>query len=148
MFLICYFLVINIYCFFDDHDTRLLLLEYFLLFVQVSAVFESLLNVILQFPSHLEENFQKKTHTRHCFSLKNHRQSFSLNHLFLQFNPRRNSGFYFCGQSLSEEIRRILLCKTEVKLFTSHQLLVTFYQLLVTSYVLLVAALTLTLNLP
>ena len=107
------------------------------------------LNVILQFPSHFEENFQKKnTHARHCFSLKNHRQSFSLNHLFLQFNPRRNSGFYFCGQSLSEEIRRILLCKTEVKLFTSHQLLVTFYQLLVTSYVLLVAALTLTLNLP
>ena len=29
-FLICYFLVINIYCFFDDHDAELLLLKYFL----------------------------------------------------------------------------------------------------------------------
>ena len=28
-FLICYFLVIDIYCFFDDHDAGLLLLEYF-----------------------------------------------------------------------------------------------------------------------
>ena len=28
-FLICYFLVINIYCFFDDYDAGLLLLEYF-----------------------------------------------------------------------------------------------------------------------
>ena len=72
------------------------------------------LNAILQFPSHFEENFQKKnTHARHCFSLKNHRQSFSLNHLFLQFNSRINSGSYFCEQSLSEEIRGILLCKNE-----------------------------------
>ena len=26
----CYFLVINIYCFFDDHNAGLLVLEYFL----------------------------------------------------------------------------------------------------------------------
>ena len=44
------------------------------------------LNAILQFPSHLQENLEikKHTHTPDCFSLKNHGQSFFLNHLFLQ----------------------------------------------------------------
>ena len=32
-FLISYFLVINIYCFFNNHDAGLLLLEHFFLFV-------------------------------------------------------------------------------------------------------------------
>ena len=95
-FLICYFLVINIYCFFDDHDTRLLLLEYFLLFVQVSAVFEKLFKCYFAVPISLRRKFlDRKTHTRHCFPLKNHSQSFSLNRLFLQFNSTINSGFYF-----------------------------------------------------
>ena len=96
-FLICYFLVINIYCFFDDHDTWLLLLEYFLWFVQVSAVFERLFKCYFAVPISLTRKFRKKhTHTLPCFSLKNHGQSFFLNHLFLSFNSRINRGFYFC----------------------------------------------------
>ena len=96
-FLICYFLVINIYCFFDDHDTWLLLLEYFLWFVQVSAVFERLFKCYFAVPISLTRKFRKKhTHTLPCFSLKNHGQSFFLNHLFLPFNSRINRGFYFC----------------------------------------------------
>ena len=38
-FLIVYFAVINIYCFFNGHGTWLLLLEYFRSFVQVSEIF-------------------------------------------------------------------------------------------------------------
>ena len=73
------------------------------------------LNAILQFPSHLQENLEikKHTHTPDCFSLKNHGQSFFLNHWFLQFNSRIIRGFYFCEYSLSEEIRGISLCKNE-----------------------------------
>ena len=57
------------------------------------------LNAILQFPSHLQENLKKKTknktkHAPDSFSLKNHAQSFFLNHLFLQFDSRINRGFY------------------------------------------------------
>ena len=73
------------------------------------------LNDILQFPSHLQENLDKKshTHTPDCFSLKNRGQSFFLNHLFLSLNSRINRGFYFCKWSTSEEIRGILLCENE-----------------------------------
>ena len=49
--------------------------------------------------SHLTyKKIKEKTHahTSDCFYLKNHRQSFFLNHLFLQFNSRINRGFYFC----------------------------------------------------
>ena len=97
-FLMCYFLVINIYCLFDDHDTLLLLLEYFLQFVHMSAVFESLFERYFAVPISLTRKFRKKTHkhTLNCFSLKNHWQSFFLNYLFLQFNSRINRGFYFC----------------------------------------------------
>ena len=55
------------------------------------------LNAILQFPSHLQENLKKKDKTKHAphsFSLKNHGQSFFLNHLLLQFDSRINRGFY------------------------------------------------------
>ena len=55
----------------------------------------SCFHAILYFPSHLQQNFEKK-HTPHCFSLKNREQSFFLNHLFRQFNSRINRGFYFC----------------------------------------------------
>ena len=57
---------------------------------------KSSLNAILQFPSHLQENLEKKTHTPDRFSLNNHGQSFLLNHLVLHFNSRINRGFYFC----------------------------------------------------
>ena len=70
-------------------------------------------HAILQFPSHLQEILENKPHTPHCFSLKNHEQSFFLNHSSLQFNSVTNREFYFCKQSLSEEIRVILLCKNE-----------------------------------
>ena len=101
-FLMCYFLVINIYCLFDDHDTLLLLLEYFLQFVHMSAVFESLFERYFAVPISLTRKFRKKnthTHTPNCFSLKNYWQSFFLNYLFFQFNSRRNCGLYFCNIS-------------------------------------------------
>ena len=91
------FIACSIYWFFDDHDTWLLLLEYFLRFAQVSAVFERLFKCYFAVPISLTRKFRKKnTHTLPCFSLKNHGQSFFLNHLFLQFNSRINRGFYFC----------------------------------------------------
>ena len=67
-----------------------------------------------RFPSHLQENLGK-THiqTPDCFSLKNHGQSFFLNHWFLQSNSTINRGFYFCEEPLSEEIHGILLSKNE-----------------------------------
>ena len=95
-FLICYLLVINIYCFFNEHGTWLLLLEYFWWFVQVSAIFERLFSCFFVVPISRTRKFRKKTHTLPCFSLKNHGQSFFLNHLFLPFNSRINRGFYFC----------------------------------------------------
>ena len=69
-FLMCYFLVINIYCLFDDHDTLLLLLEYFLQFVHMSAVFESLFERYFAVPISLTRKFRKKnthTHTKLFF---------------------------------------------------------------------------------
>ena len=96
-FLICYLLVINIYCFFNDHGTWLLLLQYFWWFVQVSAIFERLFSCFFVVPISHTRKFRKKyTHTLSCSSLKNHGQSFFLNHLFLPFNSRINRGFYFC----------------------------------------------------
>ena len=87
VFSLLFFLVITIYCFFDDHDTWLLLLEYFWWFIQVSAVFERLFKCYFTVPISLTRKFRDKkthTHTPDCFSLKNHGQSFFLNHLFLQ----------------------------------------------------------------
>ena len=53
----------------------------------------------------LQKKKQKKhTHTLHCFSLKNHGQSFSLNPLFLQFNSRINRGFNNPYLKKSEEL--------------------------------------------
>ena len=99
-FLICYFLVINIYCFFDDHDTWLRWSWYMDIFYDLFKCLRFLkgcLNAILQFPSHLQENLEikKHTHTPDCFSLKNHGQSFFWNHLFLPFSSRINRGCYF-----------------------------------------------------
>ena len=96
-FLICYFLVINIYCFFDYHGTWFLLLEYFWWFVQVSAIFERLFKCYFAVPTSFTRKFRKThKHTPGCFSLEKHGQSFFLNDLFLRFNSRINRGFYFC----------------------------------------------------
>ena len=56
------------------------------------------LNAIFAVPISFTRKFRKNTHTHtpDCFSLKNHGQSFFLNHLFLPFNSRLNCGFYFC----------------------------------------------------
>ena len=59
--------MINIYCFFGDHDTWLLLLEYFLQFVQCLRFLKGCLDAILQLPYHLQEYLETKnkkhTHT-------------------------------------------------------------------------------------
>ena len=75
--------------------------------------FEKLFSCYFVVHISLTRKFRINTHTPHCFSLKNHGQSFFLNHLSLQINYRINRGFYFCEQSLSEEIYRILLFKNE-----------------------------------
>ena len=62
-FNLLFFLVINIYCFLNDHDAWILLFEYFLWFVQVSAVFESLFKCYFAVPISLPRKFRKKTHT-------------------------------------------------------------------------------------
>ena len=51
------------------------------------------------FKCHLTKNFRKKkhTHTLHCFSWKNHGQSFFLNHLLLHFNSRKVVVFIFAS---------------------------------------------------
>ena len=63
VFNLLFFVVINFYYFFDYHDTWLLLLEYFLWFVQVSAVFERLFKCYFVVPISLTKNFWKNTHT-------------------------------------------------------------------------------------
>ena len=63
VFNLLFFVVINFYYFFDYHDTWLLLLEYFLWFVQVSAVFERLFKCYFAVPISLTRKFRKK-HTR------------------------------------------------------------------------------------
>ena len=55
------FLVINIYCFFDDHDICLLLLEYFLWFAQVSTFFERLFKCYFAAHISLIRKIRKKT---------------------------------------------------------------------------------------
>ena len=70
-------------------------------FVQVSAIFQRLFSCFFVVPtSHTRKvrntHTHTHTHTLSCFSLKNHGQTFFLNHLFLQFNSRINCGFYFC----------------------------------------------------
>ena len=66
-FLICYLLVINIYCFFNEHGTWLLLLEYFWWFVQVSAIFERLFSCFFVVPIFHTRKFRKKTRTTMFF---------------------------------------------------------------------------------
>ena len=73
------------------------------------------LNAISQFPSHLQENLEKKhthTHTPDCFSLKNHGQSFFLNHLFLPFNYRINRGFIFVNSPHLKKFVEFYFAKT------------------------------------
>ena len=58
------FIAFSIYCFFDDHGTWLLLLEYFWWFVQVSAIFERLFSCYFVVPISLTRKFREKnTHT-------------------------------------------------------------------------------------
>ena len=97
-FLICHCLVINIYCFFDNHGTWLLLLEYFLWFVQVCAIFERLFSCFFAVPISLTRKFRKKTKYTHIrlFFFEKSWESFFLNYLFLLFNSRINRGFYSC----------------------------------------------------
>ena len=61
-FSICYFLVINIYCFFDDHDAGLLLLEFFVVCLSVRFL-KGCLKAILQVPLSLTRKLRKTTHT-------------------------------------------------------------------------------------
>ena len=71
------FLVINIYYFFNDHDAGLLVLEYFLWFVYVPAVFERLFKCYFQVPISLTRKLRNKKHTHLIvFLWKNHGQIF------------------------------------------------------------------------
>ena len=88
------------------------LVIFFMIF-QVSAVFERLSKCYFAVSISFTRKFGEKKDVLDCFSLKNHGQSFSLKHLFLQFSSRINRGFYFSEFSLSEEIRGILLYKNE-----------------------------------
>ena len=95
--LICYFFGDKYLLFFDWSWYMVTGLGIFLLFVQVSGIFERLLKCYFAVSISFTRKFRKThTHTPDSFSLKNHRQSFFLNHLFLQFNSRINRGFYFC----------------------------------------------------
>ena len=68
-FLICYLLVINIYCFFDlllfqwSWYIWLLLRQYFWWIVQVSVIFEKLFSCFFVVPISHTRKFRKKTHT-------------------------------------------------------------------------------------
>ena len=118
VFNLCYLLVINVYCFFD-----LLLFQWSWYMVNAPGIFLMIYSSVCDFwevvfmffvvPVSYTRKFRKKTHTLPCFSLKNHGQSFFLNHLFLQFNSRINRGFCFCKWSPCEDICGILLCKNE-----------------------------------
>ena len=99
-FSICCLLMINIYWFFD-----LLLFQWSWHIFTAPGIFLMICWSVCNFwkvvfmlfcCSHLTKKFRKKKHTLTCFSLKNHGQSFFLNHLFLQFDSRTNRGFYFC----------------------------------------------------
>ena len=78
VFNLLFFLVIKIYCFFDDHDTWLLLLEYFLWFVQVSAVFERLFKCYFAVPISLTRKFRKKHTQTRLFFFQKLREKFFL----------------------------------------------------------------------
>ena len=102
-FLICYLLVINVYCFFD-----LLLFWWSWYMVSARGIFlmicsgvrdlERFFSCYFVVPISHTRKFRRNTYTLPlpCFSLKNHEQSFFLNHLFLPFISRINRGFYFC----------------------------------------------------
>ena len=55
-------------------------------------------HAFLQFPSHLQENLEKKTKYTHIrlFFFEKSWESFFLNYLLLLFNSRINRGFYSC----------------------------------------------------
>ena len=77
---------------------------------------KSCFHAILYFPSHLQENLKKHTHTPLLFFEKSWATFFLKPFFFflnLQFNSRISRAFYFCEYSLSEAIRGILLCKNE-----------------------------------
>ena len=99
-FSICYFLVINIYCFFDDHDAGLLLLEFFVVCLSVRFL-KGCLKAILQVPLSLTRKLRKTTHTHtrthtRLFFFEKTWAKFFLSHCFLQFNSGIKRGFYFC----------------------------------------------------
>ena len=127
VFNLLFFVVINFYYFFDYHDTWLLLLEYFLWFVQVSAVLERLFKCYFTVPLSLTRKFRKKTiHTYQTVFPWKIMGSFFLNYLFLQFNSRISPRFYFCEKSLSEEICGILLAKIYIFLYGNTKSLVSY----------------------
>ena len=78
VFNLLFFLVINIYCIFDDHDTWLLLLEYFLWFAQVSAFSERLFKCYFAVPISLTRKFRKKHTQTRLFFFQKLREKFFL----------------------------------------------------------------------
>ena len=97
VFNLLFFVVISFYYFFDDHDTWLLLLECFLWFVQVSAIFERFFKCYFVVPISLTRKFRKNTHTRLFFFEKWWAKFFFKLFVFaIQFYARINRGFYFC----------------------------------------------------
>ena len=78
VFNLLFFLVINIYCIFDDHDTWLLLLEYFLWFAQVSAFSERLFKCCFVVPISLTRKFRKKHAQTRLFFFQKLREKFFL----------------------------------------------------------------------
>ena len=96
VFNLLFFVVINFYYFFDYHDTWLLLLEYFLWFVQVSAIFERLFKCYFVVPILRTRKF-RKTHTHQTVFLWKIMGKVFFKTIFfaIQFYARINRGFYF-----------------------------------------------------
>ena len=91
------FIACSIYWFFDDHDTWLLLLEYFWWFAQVSAVFERLFSCYFVVAISHTRKFRRNTQTTLVFFEKSWANIFlkPFASLFLQFNYKKNRGFFF-----------------------------------------------------
>ena len=67
-------------------------------------------HAIFKFPSHLQEILEKK-YKVHCFSLKDHGQSFFLNHLFLLFNSRIIVDFIFANSPYPKKLVEFYFAK-------------------------------------
>ena len=77
-FLICYFLVINIYCFFDYHVHGSCSWNISDDLFKFLRFLKGCLNAILQFLPHLQENLEKHTNTHQAvFLWKNMGKAFS-----------------------------------------------------------------------